>query len=64
MMHPITVWFEITEYNDRKEMAIANLVETTWLVQYPWPTEITYYRGKEFLGHKFKSILIKQVLYG
>ena len=41
-------------------MAIVNLVETMWLVQYPWPVEIMYDRGVEFLGHEFKSSLIEQ----
>ena len=41
-------------------MTIANLVETTELVQYPWPVEITYDQGGEFLGHEFKNILIEQ----
>ena len=41
-------------------MAIANLVETMWLVQYPWPVEITYDRGGEFLGHEFKNNMIEQ----
>ena len=41
-------------------MAIENLVETTWLVQYPWRVEITYDQGREFLGQKFKSSLTEQ----
>ena len=45
MIDPVTEWFEITEYNDKKAMTIVNLVETMWLVQYPWPVEITYDRG-------------------
>ena len=40
-------------------MTIVNLVETTWLVRYPWPVEITYDRGGEFLGHEFKNSLIE-----
>ena len=60
MIDPITGWFEITQYNDKKEMMISNLVETTWLVQYIYPVEITYDRGGEFLSHKFKSSLIEQ----
>ena len=32
IIDPITRWFEITQYNDKKAMTIANLVETTWLV--------------------------------
>ena len=40
-------------------MTIANLVETTWLVRYPRPVEITYNRGGELLGYEFKNILIE-----
>ena len=32
MIDPVTRWFEVTKYNDRKATTIANLVETTWLV--------------------------------
>ena len=31
MINRITGWFEITQYNDKREISIANLVETTWL---------------------------------
>ena len=41
-------------------MTIAILVETMWLVQYPWTVEITYDQGGEFLSHEFKIILIEQ----
>ena len=60
MIEPVTGWFEITQYNNKKVMPIANLVETMWLVRYPWPVEITYDRGGEFLGNEFKNILIEQ----
>ena len=53
MIFPITRWLEVTQYSDKKAMTIANLVETKWLVRYPWPEEITYDQGGEFLGHKF-----------
>ena len=39
-------------------MTIANFVLNTWLVRYPWPVEIIYDRGGEFLGHDFKNSLI------
>ena len=45
MMDPVTAWFEITQYNENKSMTIKNLVETMWLVQYPWPVEIMYDQG-------------------
>ena len=60
MIDPITGWFEVTQYNNKKAMTIANLVETPWLVLYPWPVEITYDRGGGFLGHQFKNSLIEQ----
>ena len=44
IIDPITWWFEVTQYNNNKAMTITNLVETIWLVQYPWPVEITYDR--------------------
>ena len=60
MKDPVTGWFEITQYNNNKSMTTENLVETTWLVWYPRPVEITYDQGGEFLGHKFKSISLEQ----
>ena len=41
-------------------MTITNLVETMWLVRYPWPVEITYEQGGEFLVHEIKNNLIEQ----
>ena len=38
-------WFEITQYDNRRELTIAQLLETMCLTMYPWPTEITYYQG-------------------
>ena len=42
------------QYNDKKAITIANLVETKWLVQYPWPVEIMYDLGRQFLIHKLE----------
>ena len=55
MIDPVTRWFEIVQYNNKKSMMITKLVETMWLVRYIWPVEITYDRGGEFLGHGFKK---------
>ena len=46
MIDPVTGWFEVTQYNDKRLMEIANLVETTWLSRYPRPMDITYEQGK------------------
>ena len=59
MIDPITRWFEVVQYLESKAMKIVNLVETTWLVQYPWPVDITYEHRGEFLGHEFKNRLIE-----
>ena len=32
MIDPVTRWFLIAQYNDRKTMMIENWVETTWMV--------------------------------
>ena len=42
VIYPVTGWFEITQYSNKKVMTITNLVETMWLVRYPYPVEITY----------------------
>ena len=55
MIDPATGWFEITQYNNNKEMEFSKLVETTWLVQYLWIVEITYDRGGEFFSNEFKK---------
>ena len=60
MIEPIIEWSEVTQYSDKKEMPTVDLVETTWLVWYPWPVEITYDKGGEFFGHKFKNSLIEE----
>ena len=53
MRDPVTGWFEVTQYWDKKTTTVVKLVETTWLVRYPWPVDITYDQGGEFLGHEF-----------
>ena len=59
IIDPLTGWFEVIQYSNKKAMTIANFVETLWLVRYPWTVEITYDQGGEFLGHEFKNILIE-----
>ena len=59
MIDLVTRLFEMTQYSDKKSMTIVNLVESTWLVQYPCPVEITYDLGGELVGHKFKNTLIE-----
>ena len=41
----VSGWFEITQYYDKRDISIANLVGTAWLTRYPSPMEITYDQG-------------------
>ena len=58
MIVPVTGWFEIVRYDDKRAITISNLVKTTWLSRYPTPIEITYDQGKEFIGHECRKSLI------
>ena len=57
MIDPVTGWLKITQYDYTKEM---NLVETTWLIRYLRPMEITYDQGSEFIGNEFIKSLIEK----
>ena len=46
MIDPVTGWFEVIKYNNKREISVSNLVETTWLSRYLRPMEIMYDRGK------------------
>ena len=45
MINPVTGWFEIMQYDDKRPISIANLVENTWLTKYPRAMEINYDTG-------------------
>ena len=45
MIDPVTRWFEITQYNKKIEISIAELVKTMWLTRYPRLMEIMYDQG-------------------
>ena len=53
MIDPATGWFEIHQYDDKKSITVANIVEQEWFSRYPWPTQITFDRGSEFIGQDF-----------
>jgi hypothetical protein len=50
MIDPATGWFEMKQINDKEATTVANIVETTWITRYPWPTVITYDQGTEFMA--------------
>ena len=59
MIDPVTGWFEVIRYDDKRAILIANLVESTWLSRYPRPIEITCDQGKESIGHEFRKYPIE-----
>ena len=63
MIDLVTGQFEITQYNNKRAISNADLVETTWLFRYLRPMEITYDQGLEFIGHEFRKYLI-EIEYG
>lgn len=50
MIDPATGWFEMCEIKNKEAATIANLVEQTWLSRYPWPTQIVFDKGGEFMA--------------
>ena len=58
MIDPASGWFEIHQYDDKRVITVANIVEQEWFSRYPWPTQVTFDRGGEFIGSEFKQMLI------
>ena len=50
MINPATGWFEVKELKTKESWKVANIVEQTWLTQYPWPTILNYNQGTEFMA--------------
>jgi hypothetical protein len=56
MIDPATGWFEIKQYDDKKSITVANIVEQEWLARYPRPSLVTLDRGSEFIGQDFRDM--------
>jgi transposase InsO family protein len=48
---------EIQQYDDKQSITVANIIEQEWLSRYPWPTQITFDRGSEFIGQDFQNMI-------
>jgi transposase InsO family protein len=57
MIDPATGWFEIAEYDDKRAITVANIVEQEWFARYPWPTQMIFDRGNEFMGQDFRQMI-------
>ena len=44
-----TGWFEVEATKEKDAMSVANIVEWIWVSRYPWPQEIVFDRGSEFM---------------
>jgi transposase InsO family protein len=50
-------WVEIQQYDDKKSITVANIVEQEWFSRYPWPTQVTFDSGSEFIGQDFQKMI-------
>jgi transposase InsO family protein len=57
MIDPATGWFEVQQYDDKQSITVANIVEQEWFSRYPWPRQITFDRGSEFIGQDFQKMI-------
>ena len=53
--YPTTGWFEIHQYDDKKSVTVANIVEQDWQVRYPWSAQLILAQGIKFIGKSFKK---------
>src|SRR5687767_7031163 len=58
MNDPASGWFEIHQYDNKKSITVANIAEQEWFLRYPWPTQVTFDRGSEFIGKDFQKMLV------
>ena len=58
MIDPATRWFEMKEIPNKQADYIANIVEQAWLTRYPWPTQLVFDRGSEFMA-EFSKIVVE-----
>ena len=59
MIDPVISWFKIMQYDDKRAISIADLVETTWLTNFTRTIEITYDQGSQFISHDSRKSLIE-----
>ncbi len=50
MKDPETRWFEMGWINQKDAYTVADVIQRTWFMQYPWPTTVIIYQGTEFLA--------------
>jgi hypothetical protein len=58
MIDSATGWFEIKQYDDKKSITVANIVEQEWLTRYLRPSLITLDHGSKFIGQDFRDMCV------
>eukprot|EP00957_Ditylum_brightwellii_P037847 2862554-Ditylum_brightwellii.AAC.1 len=56
MIDPATGWFEIAKNKTKRADVVFNVVETTWLTRYPYPTQVVLERREEFMAEFIEII--------
>ena len=59
MIDPVTGWFEIMQYYDKRLISISKLVETKLLNRYPRPMKIIYDQGSKIISHELRKLLLE-----
>jgi len=59
MIDPATGWFEMKEITNKTAINVANIVDQTWFMRYPWPTQIIFDRGNEFMGEFSRMVRVE-----
>ena len=50
MIDPVTGWLEMRQIPNKRADTVSNIVEQAWLTRYPWPSQIVYDKGTEFMA--------------
>jgi hypothetical protein len=58
MINSATGWFEMKQYDDKKSITVANIVEQEWLTHYPQPYLVTLDHGSDFIGQDFHDMCV------
>eukprot|EP00957_Ditylum_brightwellii_P094485 7194446-Ditylum_brightwellii.AAC.1 len=50
MIDPVAGWFEIAEIKTKRADVVSNVMKTTWLTRYPYPTQVALYKETKFMA--------------
>jgi hypothetical protein len=58
MINPAKGWFKIKQYDDKKSITFANIIEQEWLTCYLQPSFITLDHSSKFIGQDFHHMCV------